>query len=87
MNKKIALVDLIETSVLLTAEQKLGLLDMLPGFNEKQVDTLGELLAMERQFIDDHKEEILGHMKEIYDDLHIGEIGDTQVYVGSGKPS
>lgn len=86
MNKKIALVDLIEASILLTAEQKLLLLEELPGFNEKQVTALGTFLAMEQQFINEHKDEILVHMKQIYNDLHLEEQQTNQVFVGSGKP-
>lgn len=86
MNKKIALVDLIEVSVLLTAEQKLLLLDELSGFNEKQVTALGTFLAMEQQFINEHKDEILTEMKKIYNDLHLDEQQANQVFVGTGKP-
>lgn len=84
MNKKIAVVDLLQASVLLTAEQKLFLLDALPTFTEKQVDALGTFLAMEQQFIATHSDEILANMKKIYEDLHLDD--GNNVYVGVGKP-
>jgi hypothetical protein len=84
MNKKIVLVDLIQASILLTAEQKLAVLDGLPSFTEKQVDALGTFLAMEQQFIKDHSDEILANMKAIYRDLGLEDV--DQVYVGVGKP-
>ncbi len=87
MNKKIALVDIIEASILLTAEQKLLLLDELPAFTEIQVNALGSFLAMEQQFITDHSEEILANMKKIYEDLHLGDAPTNQVFVGTGRPS
>lgn len=86
MNNKIALVDLIEASVLLTAEQKLVVLDELPSFTEKQVNALGSFLALEQQFIADHKEEILDNMKKLYEELRLEEAQTKQVFVGSGKP-
>lgn len=86
MNKKIALVDLIEASVLLTAEQKLVVLDELPSFTEKQVNTLGSFLAMEQQFITDHKEELLDTMKKLYEELRLEDAQTKQIFVGSGKP-
>lgn len=87
MNNKIALVDLIEASILLTAEQKLTLLDELPSFTEKQTSTLGSFLFMEQQFIADHKDEILSNMKKLYEELHLGEVQSQQIFVGTGKPS
>ncbi len=87
MNNKIALVDLIQASILLTAEQKLTLLDELPSFTEKQVMALGSFLAMEQEFITEHKEEILANMKKIYEELHLGDTPTNQVFVGTGKPS
>ncbi|MEK7533524.1 MAG: hypothetical protein AAB542_03760 [Patescibacteria group bacterium] len=87
MNNKIALVDLIQASILLTAEQKLTLLDELPSFTEKQANALGSFLSLEQEFITDHKEEILANMKKIYEELHIGEMQTKQVFVGTGKPS
>lgn len=86
MNNKIALVDLIEASVLLTAEQKLVVLDELPSFTEKQVNALGSFLALEQQFIADHKEEILDNMKKLYEELRLEEAQTKQVFVGTGKP-
>ena len=86
MNKKIALVDLLQASILFTAEQKLLILDQLPMFNEKQVDALGSFLAMEQQFIETHNDEIVANMKKMYAELHVQESPDA-VYVGSGKPN
>ncbi len=86
MNNKIALVDLIEASVLLTAEQKLVVLDELPSFTEKQVNALGSFLALEQQFIADHKEEILDNMKKLYEELRLEKAQTKQIFVGTGKP-
>lgn len=86
MNNKIALVDLIQASILLTAEQKLTLLDELPSFTEKQGNALGSFLSLEQEFITDHKEEILDNMKKLYQELHLEEAQTKQIFVGSGKP-
>ena len=84
MDKKIALVELLQHSILLTAEQKLLLLDALPSFNERQIDALGKFLSMEQQFVETHSDEILADMKKIYEELHLD---DEKIYVGMGKPS
>jgi len=84
MNKKIALVDLLQESILLTAEQKLRILDQLPMFNEKQVDALGKLLALEQRFIETHNDDIKANMNTIYETFLQKELPEP-VYVGTGK--
>lgn len=84
MNKKIGLVELLKVSMLLTAQQKLIILDRLPTLNEKQVDALGIFLAMERRFNDAHKDEILANIRRMVLPLLDGE-GAEKVYVGTGK--
>lgn len=79
--------DLIEASILLTAEQKLTVLDELPAFTEKQVNALGSFLALEQEFLSDHREEILENMKKLYEQLHLADAQTKQVFVGTGKPS
>ncbi len=84
MNKKVALVTLIEASVLLTDDDKLTLIDRVPALTDQQVDVIGKYLAAERQFV-------LGHKKELSDsfDAMLEELvkGQDTVYVGTGKPS
>lgn len=85
MNKKVALVTLIESSLLLTADDKLALIDRVPTLNEKQVDTIGKFLALERQVILEHKDELNLQFARMISELE-KEAPDA-VYVGSGKPS
>lgn len=85
MNKKVALVTLIESSLLLTADDKLALIDRVPSLNEKQVDTVGKFLALERQIILEHKDELNAQFSQMISELE-KETPDA-VYVGSGKPS
>ena len=85
MNKKVALVTLIESSFLLSSDDKLALIEKVPSFTEKQVDTVGKFLALERQIILDHKSELTARFESMLREL---DREDTdRVYVGSGKPS
>jgi len=84
MNKKVALVTLIESSFLLSPDDKLALIDRVPTLNEKQVNTIGKFLAQERQIILDHKQDLTTRFESMLTEL---EHEDTnRVYVGSGKP-
>ena len=88
MNKKIALVHLIEESLLLSSGQKLELLDMVAGFTQKQVDALGKFLVSEQEFLLDNQEEILTHTQSMIETL-TGKVlapGENQLLVGKGKP-
>ena len=64
MNKKIALVTLIEASIILSDEDRLMLLDLVPGLTDKQVDALGKFFALERQFILSHEDEVKEKLEE-----------------------
>lgn len=83
MNKKIALVTLIEASVLFTDDDKLALIGKVPSLNDKQVDALGKYFAAEREFVLDHKAELSQQL-----DVMLAELGkgDNAVYVGTGRP-
>jgi hypothetical protein len=84
MNKKVALVTLIEASVLLSDEDKLALLDRVPALNDKQVTALGKFLAAERQFALDHEDDIRRSMEKLMGTLDLPE--KKTVFIGSGKP-
>lgn len=83
MNKKVALVNLIEASVLLSDDDKLALIDRVPTLNEKQVDAMGTYLATERQFVLEHRQELTDSFNAMLAEL---TKPDEKVYVGSGKP-
>lgn len=80
MNKKVALITLIEASMVLTPEEKLDLIDGVPGLNEFQVDALGKFLAIERQTLLDNELYIM-------EDVRRKLSNDNTVYVGVGKPN
>jgi len=83
MNKKIALIHLIEASVLFTDEDKLALIRYVPSLTDKEVDTLGKYLASERQFILDHEAEIIEQMEELVTSSDTP--APEQVFVGSSS--
>jgi hypothetical protein len=85
MNKKIALVTLIEASIILADEDRLMLLDLVPGLTEKQVEALGKFFALERQFVLSHEDDVKQKIDELLTNLDDTE-KDT-VYIGSGKAS
>lgn len=85
MNKKIALVTLIEVSFILSDEDRLRLLDLVPGLNDKQVDALGKFFALERQFILTHEDDLRQQFDILLMELERGR--KEKVYVGTGKPS
>ncbi len=89
MNKKIALITLIEVSMVATPEEKLVLIDMVPELTDVQVDALGKYFARERNIVLANESEILNDIQ-----VHLNApeaIADTHesdaVYVGVGKPS
>ena len=86
MNKKIALVTLIEASILLSSDDKLALIDAVPGFNEKQVMALGKMLAEERAVLLANEEMIMQTIKTKLDAISAEGQSNT-VYIGTGKPS
>ncbi len=83
MNKKSALVTLIETSFMLTDNDKLMLIDTVPSLNDRQVDALGLYFAKEREMVLEHRKELSDFMLTILSDLGRD---DDRVYTGSGKP-
>lgn len=83
MNKKVALVNLIEASVLLSNEDKLGLIDRVPALTDKQADVLGRYFASERQFVLEHRDELMQEMQKFLDEL---ERETSAQSVGVGKP-
>lgn len=83
MNKKIALVNLIEVSMILSDEDKLELVKRVPALNDKQVDALGTYFAHERQYVLEHRDELIGQMTQFLDEL---ERETSTQAVGVGKP-
>lgn len=83
MNKKIALVTLIEASIILSDEDRLMLLDLVPGLTDRQTDALGEFFAAERQFILANEDDVKQKLDIMLAELERG--GSEKVYIGSGK--
>jgi hypothetical protein len=86
MNKKIALVTLIEASFLLSSGEKLALLDTVPTLNDKQVQALGTMLAKERAVMLANEDAIMTTIQKHLEAMR-EEDDDNKVYVGTGKPS
>lgn len=86
MNKKIALIRLLEASFVLNDTEKLALLDSVSSMNEKQVQAMGVFLATERQFILEHEGDIRSSLESILVSLEQTALKD-KVYVGVGKPN
>jgi len=87
MDKKVALVTLIENSFVLPNEVKLELLGRVEGLSDTDVEKLGTFLAAERQFVLDHEKGVRDSVAEILQmlDTPKPEPGDA-VYVGTGRP-
>ena len=83
MQKKEALVTLLEASFVFSDEDKLALIDRVPALNDKQVDALGKYLAREREFVLEQEEDIRNNMDELMNELDKPE--PEKVYVGQGK--
>lgn len=84
MDKKIALVRLLRSSLLLSDAAKLAILDKVESMTSREVDELGEFLVLERKFVLDNEAFITANTTSLIDAL---EKSDKQVYVGSGKPN
>ena len=88
MNKKLALVTLLEASLMLTAEEKLDLIDAVPGLNDRQVDALGVCLARERELVLANEPAVMSDIQKKLDDIaNQDEQRPDTIYVGVGKPS
>lgn len=88
MNKRLALVPLIQASFLLSPDVKIALLKRLGEFGEEDVVTLGEYLAAERDFVVANSQKIQDYANTLID--YFGkseEKNPDMVYVGSGNPS
>lgn len=83
MQKKEALVTLIESGFVFSDEDKLALIDRVPALNDRQVDMLGKYLAREREFVLEHEDDIRKQMDELLTELDKPKV--EQVYVGEGK--
>ncbi len=78
---KIALVGLIKNSILLSSEEQLKLLDLVPSLNQKQIGALGKFLTQERDLWFKHGDTVLQQTEKILSDF-----SDEQVLVGTGTP-
>ncbi len=83
MNKKIALVTLIEASIILSDDDRLMLLDLVPGLTDHQVDALGKFFALERQYVLSHEDDVKQKLDSILTELD--KTDHETVFVGSGK--
>lgn len=85
MNKKIALVTLIEASFILSDEDRMRLLDLVPGLNDRQVEALGKFFALERQFVLAHEDDLRQQFDILVTELERGS--REKIYIGTGKPA
>lgn len=85
INKEVALVTLIQSSIIFSDEDKLDLINKVPSYTDRQVEQLGKFLATERQFVLDHEKDIRGHLDTLLTELEKPE--NEKVFVGTGKPS
>lgn len=87
MDKKLALVTLIEHSLILSDEAKLGLLAKIETMTDGEVDKLGEFLAVERDYVLQNEDGIKKSVAEVMEDLaKYTPEPKEQIYVGTGKP-
>ena len=86
MNNKIALLTLIDASVVLSTDEKIRLIDAVPSFTQQDVDTLGNYLRKEREFVLNNEDLILEIIAKNFE--KIGSTNqDDKVYVGIGLPA
>lgn len=83
MNKKIALVTLIEASIILSDEDRLMLLDLIPGLTDRQTDALGKFFAAERQFVLANENDVKQRLDSMLTELDSKD--QEKVYVGTSK--
>lgn len=83
MNKKVALVTLIEASMVASTEEKLALIDLIPEMTEAQVDAWGKYFAKEREMVLAGEQDVMAELSKLFSE----ESADSEnaVYVGSGK--
>lgn len=94
MNKKIALVTLIEQSFLLSYEAKLGLLAQIKKMGDEDVDALGKFLAEERNFIVNNEQLVKDRTAAVVASVSAmntmkapeDPTSHRAVYYGNGKP-
>lgn len=84
MDKKIALLTLLESSFVLTDEEKALMVDALPLLTDEQVEVMGKFLTAERRFLLDHEGDLHKSLEEIRGILEMENQKNT-VYVGVGK--
>lgn len=87
MDKKLALVTLIEHSIVLSDEAKLALLAKMEMMMDKDVMKLGEFLAAERAYVLENQDGIKKSVAEVMDAFaKYTPEPKEQVFVGTGKP-
>ena len=82
---------LIESSVLLSYEQKLDIIDEFPRLSKEQVDALGSFLAAEEKIREEFPEDIQKGVESVLSQI-VGEkiempSEDNKVFIGIGKPA
>ena len=90
MNKRLALVTLIKHSLLLSADIKISLLKRVGDLEENDVQTLGNYLAAELQFVKDNAQKIQEYAGSLVDYFTLNPLIPTndnpdKVYVGTGR--
>lgn len=86
MDKKLALVTLIERSIALSDEAKLALFEKIETMTDEDAEKLGAFLAAERDYVLENEDGIKKSVAEVMDDLaKYTPEPKEQVYVGTGK--
>lgn len=87
MDKKLALVTLVEHSIVLSDEAKLALLAKMDTITDEEVEKLGAFLATERDYVLENQDGIKKSVAEVMQELaSYTPEPKEQVYVGTGKP-
>ena len=90
MNKRLEIVPLIKQSFLLSADVKIRLLERVGEMSEEDIETLGGLLAEERDFVVANAPKIQEYADTLIDYFRVNPIVSQvehpdMVYVGTGK--
>ncbi len=86
MDKKLALITLIEQSFFLPNEAKLALLGKVKGMSEEDVVKLGKFLSAEHAFVVKNEKLVKERTAAVVASLSAGDTAKEPVYYGKGNP-
>lgn len=91
MNKRLFIIPLIKQSFLLSADVKIRLLERVGEISDEDIETLGGLLAEERDFAVANAPKIQEYADTLIDYFRANPVGvqtehPDMVYVGMGRP-